>query len=403
MSGTGSGGVGVPLGYLSIGAVSFGHGATHWTTATFYLLLPFIKEELGLSYAEAGLLVSVLHLCSLVANFPSGTMVDVTGRRTLYLVVTLGLCALALAGLGIGDRFAVLALSVALIGWMTMFWHPPAIAYLSEHFPARRGFVLSAHALGASVGDAAAPVAAGTCVVWLGWQGTAFLNALVPLVAALLILAMLRGSDRYRPREGGPGGRLRAYLGGIGELVGSTQVWAFCLMAGFRSMGQAGLIAFLPLYLVNDLGIGPFWLGVTLMQFQLAGALAMPVAGLAADRMGPRPVVQAGLWGTTVVVVALTLLADARTFVAGVAVLGFFTFSIRPVVHSWAIEISPERLSGSAIGIVFGSGSAFSAVIPVIGGLIADSFGLVWVFYMLAVTLVVANAFTLLVPGRGKG
>jgi hypothetical protein len=34
--------------------VGLGHSATHWIIGTFYVLLPFIKEDLGLSYAETG-------------------------------------------------------------------------------------------------------------------------------------------------------------------------------------------------------------------------------------------------------------------------------------------------------------------------------------------------------------
>ena len=39
-----------------------GHGAIHWTAAVFYLLLPFIANSFGLSYTEAGVLVSLFHL-----------------------------------------------------------------------------------------------------------------------------------------------------------------------------------------------------------------------------------------------------------------------------------------------------------------------------------------------------
>ena len=45
-----------------------GHGGIHWVAAFFYLVLPYLTEELGLSYAEAGALVAVFHAASAAAN-----------------------------------------------------------------------------------------------------------------------------------------------------------------------------------------------------------------------------------------------------------------------------------------------------------------------------------------------
>ena len=44
--------------------VGLGHGATHWVAATFYILLPYINRDLGLGYAQAGLLASIFHAAS---------------------------------------------------------------------------------------------------------------------------------------------------------------------------------------------------------------------------------------------------------------------------------------------------------------------------------------------------
>ena len=79
--------------------VGMGHGATHWLLGTFYLLLPFIARQLELSYTEAGLLVSAVHMSSFGTNLFSGLVVDVTGRRVPILVASLCVGALAMSGL----------------------------------------------------------------------------------------------------------------------------------------------------------------------------------------------------------------------------------------------------------------------------------------------------------------
>src|SRR3546814_8597325 len=89
---------------------------------------------------------------------------------------------------------------VALIGASNNLWHPAAIAYLSSEFPRNRGYVLSIHAFGASLGDAVAPLAAGALLVVFTWPGAAVANALpVFLLAAGLMLYLM---PKDAPAEG---------------------------------------------------------------------------------------------------------------------------------------------------------------------------------------------------------
>ena len=94
-------------------------------------------------------------------------------------------------------------------------------------------------------------------------------------------------------------------------------------MAGCRTMTQAGLLAFLPLYLAHDLGMSPFPMGVTMMVLQLGGMVATPFAGILSDRIGRRPIVLAGMFSTTVIVVAMTFITNQATYVACISLLGF--------------------------------------------------------------------------------
>ena len=153
--------------------VGLGHGATHWVAATFYILLPFINRDLGFSYAQAGLLASIFHIASFSANFGSGPLVDVTGRRVLFQIVALVLGGGALMAFAGGAGFIWLAAMVVLIGATNNLWHPAAIAYLSSRYPKNRGYALSIHALGANLGDAVAPLAAGLLLASMAWPGAA--------------------------------------------------------------------------------------------------------------------------------------------------------------------------------------------------------------------------------------
>jgi len=378
--------------------VGIGHGGTHWIATFFYLLLPFITRDLGLSYTDAGLLVAVFHLSSLLANFGSGLLVDVTGRRVLFQVTSLLIGASALLAFGVSDRLIVLGLLVTLIGASNNLWHPPAIAYLSEIYPANRGYALSIHALGANVADTLAPLAAGSLLAALTWQHTAATGAVPVLFVALLIAALLlrRGGRRAAAAPGGMG--ISEYLLGLNRIARDRLVLGLCLMSGFRSMAQNGLLVFLPLFIVDDLHAGPIWLGVAMMAMQMGGLVAGPVAGTWSDRVGRRPVVLSGLTVTTVVIASITLIHSDVVLVAAVSLLGFALFAVRPVIHSWMMDLVPPNLSGSATSLLFGTQSLLSAAVPPIGGMIADAHGLPAVFYFLAGAMLVANFLVYLLP-----
>ncbi len=378
--------------------VGFGHGGTHWIAAFFYLLLPFITRDLGLSYAQAGLLVSVFHLSSLLANFGSGLMVDVTGRRVVFQVAALLIGAGALLAFGVSERLLVLALLVTLIGASNNLWHPPAIAYLSEMYPGNRGYALSIHALGANLGDTLAPLAAGSLLAVLSWQGTAAAGSVPVVFVALLIAVMLLRKDNRTGAATRSPMALSEYLLGVKRIVRDRMVLGLCLMAGFRSMAQNGLLVFLPLFLIDELHTGPIWMGVAMMAMQMGGLVAAPVAGAWSDRIGRRPVVLSGLTVATVVIATITLIQNDVALVATISVLGFALFAVRPVVHSWMMDLVPASLSGSATSLLFGTQALLSAAVPPIGGLIADAYGLSAVFYLLAGTMLVANFLVYLLP-----
>ncbi len=383
---------------IPIYLIGFGHGATHWVAQTFLILLPAITKDLGLSYFEAGLLVSILHVSAFAANLGSGVIVDVTGRKVILQVLSLVIGAAALAAFGLTGLYGVLVALVVLIGVTNNLWHPPAIAYIAEHYASIRGYALAIHATGASVGDMLAPLAAGALLAWFGWGGAAAINAVPVFAVAALCWIFLMPHDR--PAAGIAVSRtgFGEYMAGLKRLVRRRAVIGLCLMAALRSMAQTGLLVFLPLFLFDVLGVSPMVMGLAITGMHLGGVIVSPIAGILSDRIGRRPVVMGGLGASTVLIVALTLIDDQTIFVASVSVLGFALYAVRPVIHAWMMDLAPADVRGSATSLLFGTQSALSVLIPVIGGAVADSYGLRDVFYLIAGTMLLANLAVFALP-----
>jgi MFS family permease len=81
-------------------------------------------------------------------------------------------------------------------------------------------------------------------------------------------------------------------------------------------------------------------------------------------------------------------------------VLGFFLYAVRPVMQAWTLECTPRKMGGTSIGVLFGMQAIGSSIGPALGGGIADRYGLMAVFFFLAVTIVVANVFVFFMPAQ---
>src|SRR6185312_9104352 len=175
--------------------ITIGHGLTHWYPATFYLLLPLIGNELGLSYSKIGLIMTCQYIASAVANVPGGVLVDTVGRKGLLMAISLFWVGFPYLLIGFTHSFPMLLVCIALVGFGNSLWHPTAIPTLGQRYPERKGLVLSVHGMGGNVGDAVAPLVLGVALATFSWREVVVFNVLPGLVVALLMFAML-GSIR---------------------------------------------------------------------------------------------------------------------------------------------------------------------------------------------------------------
>lgn len=383
--------------------VGLGHGATHWIIATVFVLLPYLAEDLGLNYTQAGMLASLFHISSFTANLGSGAVVDISGRRILVQSLSLSIGALALILVGFSSTITLLIMSIIIIGMTNNIWHPAAITYLSRRYPENKGLALSIHTLGATFGDVAAPVFAGTMLLVLSWQGVASMSALPVFAVAAAILYYLPENEERSGSQDQKRVSAGTYLDGLRQLFRDKALMGVCIMTGFRSMGQNGLIVFLPLYLVGVMMANPFVLGMAIMGLQIGGIIAGPIAGIWSDRIGRRPVVLLGSAATTVLLALLTFVDELIPFVVLIFMLGFAIFSLRPVIHSWVMDLAADDVSGSAVSVLFGMQSGFTTLVPIIGGVMADIWGLSTVFYLFTGVMAISTALAYFLPDHKSG
>ena len=378
--------------------ITIGHGLTHWYPATFYLLLPLISNELGLSYSQIGLIMTCKYIASAVANVPGGVLVDTVGRKGLLMAVSLFWIGFPYLLIGFTHSYLMLLACIALVGFGNSLWHPTAIPTLGRRYPERKGLVLSVHGMGGNVGDAVAPIVIGAALTYFTWREVVVLNVIPGLLVAALLFVFL-GSMRLASRQH-EGQSFSEYLAGLRDLFASRGLVLLSTGSAFRTMTQSALLTFLPLYLANQMGYSPFWVGMCLFALQAAGFAASPVAGHLSDRVGRKQILVASMAASAVVLAAMAFAGGSPLFIALVAVLGFFLYATRPVIQAWMLDATPKNMAGSSIGVLFGAQAAGGAIGPLLGGMVADQYGLAATFYFLAATIVAANLFVFGVPLR---
>ena len=379
--------------------VSAGHGVTHWVNGIFIVLLPFIAQDLSLSYTTTGSMVTVFFIAAVAVTIISGPVIDISKKYILAQFLCLISGALALLLLSGATSTLILATAAVFIGICVSGWHTPLIPYLSLLYNKNRGLALSLHTVGASLGDGIAPPIAGLIMLVLSWQQTSLLLALPVAIMGFYVLRSLPQIRADQDTEDNSSGKYN-YWEGLKGLLSNRDMLILCILAGLWSMTQNGLVVFLPLYLVGEMQSSPVLVGFALFSIQLGAVFGGPIVGTLSDRVGRRPVVIYSLIISAIVLIIIPLLENVYLFILMSSLAGCSLYSIRPVIHSWTMDISAGQTSGSAISMLFTAQAALTGLIPIIGGLTADIFGLKLVFVLLTLTSILALFLSFLMPKR---
>jgi FSR family fosmidomycin resistance protein-like MFS transporter len=380
---TASAGV-APQSFRGVWLISAGHGLTHWYTATFYILLPLIGKEFGLSYTQIGLIITVQHLAGAISNIPGGMVVDMVGKKGYLMATSLFWVGFPYALMSLVHSFWMLLICVTLVGIGNNLWHPAAIPTLAYRYPERRGLVLSLHGMGGNAGEAIAPFVIGALLGWFSWRTVVVINVVPGLTMSALILLLLGAFSMAKSRDenainaGAQAQGVKQYLRDFSGLLKNRALMLIACSSGFRTMTQAGLLTFLPVYLAYELNYSPFAVGICLTVLQIAGFIAAPVGGHLSDKWGRKQVIMSSMLLSGAMIIGMVLAGHSTWFVVFIALVGFFLYAMR--------------------GLQFGMTSLGAAISPSLFGMIADNFDIYKAFYFLAGTIVFANLLILLMP-----
>jgi multidrug resistance protein len=180
------------------------------------------------------------------------------------------------------------------------------------------------------------------------------------------------------------------------------RVYFVLFTALFASALGTGFIGpLMPLY-ARELGARGLSLGLIFTGFSLAQFIAMPIVGRLSDRLGRRPFLVVGLTLYALFSLAYSVATGVVSLIVVRVLHGATAGMVNPVAQAYIGDITPEGEEGARLGTF--NVALFSAfgLGPLLGGPLADHFGLRAPFYAMGtMSLVALLLVLLLLPEAG--
>ena len=379
------------------------HGLEHIYAHSFPVLVTAIYESLALNPLQFGVMLAVRQLSGGLTSVGSGFFVDIFRYRSgQVLGISMGLIGLGylLVALAPTYLFIIIALVVASAG--SALWHPPALGLLARRFPSQRGLYISLHRSVGNVGDLAGPLIAGALLGAVSWRWIMGGGTPVLLLLGVIVLILLWNVGGPKPGPIALADNLKSQLSSLRESFRGTGMWPIFTVSAVRGMGDRSYIAFLPIYLQEQLSMGPGWIGIYVALVAAPGIVSGPLFGTLSDRIGRKFII--ALCMLTAVVLSITTLAAGGNIVLSllsVTLFGVFHSSVNSLTQAAAIDVAEGRgLDATFMGLMWGSNAAFSSAAFVVVGLLIKLTNDGWAiaFYSAAALFFVGFLATLAMP-----
>jgi MFS transporter, NNP family, nitrate/nitrite transporter len=242
-------------------------------------LLPTIEEELAISHGQAGFFFFLISAGYLLGLLSSGFFASrVTHKRTI--VVSSAGVGIALIAIAFASHLSTIRVGLVALGFAAGLYIPSAIAAITsvvrqEHW----GKAIAVHELAPNLAFFASPFIAEAFLRWATWRVALGSLGAMSIIASLTYHYYGRGGEFAGES---PGSRAFAIL------LRARAFWLMLILFGLGVSSTIGVYAMLPLYLVNEQGMGPSWANTVVALSRMHGPVLGLLGGWVSDWLGPK-------------------------------------------------------------------------------------------------------------------
>jgi len=313
-------------------------------------LTPFLQEELNLTHAQVGMLMSFFYIGVVSTSILSGWFSDFLGERST-LILGLGIQGLFMIGFAWIDSFLLGGILLLLSGIGYSSVNPATTKAVMRWFPAQgRATAMGVKQTGIPLGGILAAATLPGLARAFGWRNSIILVGVVTLISILIVrVGISKAPVSQTERKGMRWGQLR-------EVLSNRSMVAFSIMGIFLAGAQLSIITHLVLYLKNEYLFSSVLAGIYLAVVQVGGTGGRIGWGLISDYIaGGRRKLILVIIGIIAVIQLLLLSriggnAPGVPFLLFIAMLGSTTIGYHGVLFGLMGEIVRKEVVGLATG-----------------------------------------------------
>jgi MFS family permease len=327
--------------------------------AYFYTVMPSIAAGMALSTGAAGALIATMSLGYCAALWLVGYL---PGRRKHRVLVGAALSLVCTVGIALAPSTAAIFVAAFVAGLGIGCYLPLGISIIADaSAPGRRARNMGVHELMATVGYLSGSAYVAFALPALDWRQATLAWTAVGLVATLAFAFLRDEAAGNRPRAVGTPLRLDGTLGACVAIFATNQ------------MLLTGMIAVLPLIMVNAWGVGQAEAAAVVSSSRLAGPVGIAIAGAFGDRWGPARVVAALFALAVATTGAMAALPYGPGFIAAVFGVNVAASGAIVLISVVVAQVYPGRERERALGVTAGvAGIIGLAVLPTAFGYLVE-------------------------------
>lgn len=346
--------------------LSCGHMVVDIYQGALPVVLPFLKQNLGLSYTVTGTILIVSNLTSSIIQPLFGFLSD---RKDKAFLLPLGafLAGAGFACLPLVGGYLPIIVLVAVSGMGIASYHPEGFKTARSFTGEKMATGMSVFSVGGNTGMALGPILALSLVHYLGFSSLSWM--IVPSLVFTVAILLLRRTVAIDPT-------VAAGKGKTGPSRPKGAVMSMIVLISviiLRTWVQMGLMTYIPFYFIDFLQGSPVVAGRLVSMFLLGGAFGTLAGAPLADRWGH------AFW------LRLSMLASAILFpcifyTRGIFLLAIVTLLGMALISSFSVTVVmgqnlfPGNL-GVASGLIVGFAIGAGGIGVTLLGVVADVYG----------------------------
>jgi FSR family fosmidomycin resistance protein-like MFS transporter len=378
-------------------AISAGHLLNDTIQSLLPAIYPVLKSELGLTFAQIGLITLAFQITASLLQPVVGIYTD--HRPQPYSLATgMVFTLVGLLLLSFADTFGTVLLAGSLIGLGSSVFHPEASRVARMASGGRHGFAQSLFQVGGNAGSALGPLLAALVLAQRGQARIAWF-AILPVVG---FAVLVRVGHWYRAQlaahhaSGAARRTAPASTLSRGRIIATLVVLAVLIFSKYFYL--ASLSSYYTFYLIHKFHVSVRAAQLFLFLFLAAVAAGTIIGGPVGDRIGRKSVIWVSILGIAPFALVLPYASLFWTATLTV-VIGVVLASAFSAILVYAQELIPNRVglvTGIFFGFAFGMGGIGSALL----GTLADRSGIDYVYHVCSF-LPLIGLFTAFLPDIG--